>query len=209
MRRPRVLIADHAATRAGIRIALDAEVEICAEADDAGRVIEAAHREQPDVCLVGNEIPGDWLAAVRGICRVAPRSAVVVLAHVSDVGDLLETVRAGAVGYIPGPLDGERLRRLIAAVVASEAVIPRSMVLDLLTELRSHADDTDGLTHRESEVLGMLRRGHTTAAIADRLHIAPVTVRRHISGLVHKLGVADRTALLRPTAASPSYGRSS
>lgn len=58
----------------------------------------------------------------------------------------------------------------------------------------------DGLTGRESQVLGMVRRGHTTAAIADRLEIAPVTVRRHISELVHKLGVEDRSALTGPVA---------
>jgi NarL family two-component system response regulator LiaR len=206
--RPRLLIADHAPTRAGIGLALGDEVEICGEAADAEQAIRAAHREQPDVSLLGREIAGDWLSAVRGICRAAPRSGVVVLAHVPDVDDLLAAVRAGAVGYVPGPLDADRLRKVIAATSADEAVIPRSMMLELVMELRAGAQGADRLTSRESQVLGMLRRGQDTAAIAQRLAIAPVTVRRHISGLVHKLGVEDRAALLGPRTAAHAYARS-
>jgi NarL family two-component system response regulator LiaR len=196
MQKVRLLIADHGPTRVGIRMVLDGEVEICAEAGDIGQAIRAAMREQPDVCLVGRHLPGDGLAAVRGICRAAPRSAVVVLAEARDVEDLLAAIRAGAIGYVPDGLDSERLRRIIAAVAANEAVVPRSMMLDLLMELRGGGAGTEILTGREAQVLGMLRRGHTTAAIAERLEITPVTVRRHISELVHKLGVRDRSELI-------------
>lgn len=201
--RVRLLIVDYAATRAGIRMAIEAEVEICAEAGDTEQAIRAAKREQPDVCLVGREIPGDALLAVRGICRAAPAAAVVVLAAERDVDDMLDAVRAGATGYVPGPVDAGRLRRIIRAVAAKEAVVPRSLVLELMLELRGSEAGTDGLTGRESQVLGMLRRGHTTAVMAERLQIAPVTVRRHISELVHKLGVADRTFLIGPVLDSP------
>ena len=200
--RVRLLIADHAPTRAGIRIALEGEVEICAEAGDAEQAIRAAKREQPDVCLVGREIPGDALHAVRGICRAAPAASVVMLAATRDVDDLLEAVRAGATGYVPGAVDAGRLRRIIRAVAAREAVVPRSLVLELMLELRGSEAGSDGLTGRESQVLGMLRRGHTTAVIAGRLEIAPVTVRRHISELVHKLGVEDRWSLMGPSGGS-------
>lgn len=194
-RRMRLLIADHQATRLGIRMALGGDVEICAEADDAGQAIRAAKREQPDVCLIGRGLPGDGLAAVRGVCRAAPATAVVVLAEVRDVDDLLDAVRAGAIGYVPGGLDPVRIRRIIAAVAANEAVVPRAMVLELLMELRGAGNGSEALTSRETQVLGMLRRGHSTGEIGDRLKITPVTVRRHISGLVHKLGVEDRSAL--------------
>jgi DNA-binding NarL/FixJ family response regulator len=120
----------------------------------------------------------------------------VVLADAEDPDDLLEAVRAGAVGYVPGALDFDRLRRVFAAVTAHEAVIPRSMVNDLLGELRASAAGGDTLTAREAQVLGMVRRGHTTARIAERLQIAPVTVRRHISELVRKLGVESRADLI-------------
>ncbi len=195
-RRLRLLIADHAPTRLGIRMALGDLVEVCAEAADAEQAIRAAMRLQPDLCLIGRELPGDGLAAVRGVCRAAPGTAVVVLAESCSADDLIELVRAGAVGYVPGPIDGERLCRIVSAVASNEAVVPRSMILELLLELRCFGSGADMLTGREAQVLGLLRRGHSTSAIAERLSIAPVTVRRHISELVQKLGVRDRAALM-------------
>jgi DNA-binding NarL/FixJ family response regulator len=189
-----VLVAEHAATRLGIRIAVGDQVDICAEARDAEQAIRAAKRLQPDICLVGRAISGG-LHAVRGICRAAPNSAVVVLADTADGDDMLECIRAGAIGYAPGALDGERLLRIIRAVEANEAVIPRSMVIELLLELRASGGSGEPLTGREAQVFRLLRHGHTTAAIAERLEVAPVTVRRHISGVVRKLGVADRATL--------------
>jgi DNA-binding NarL/FixJ family response regulator len=188
------MVADRAATRLGIRIAVGDQVDICAEASDAEQAIRAAKRLQPRICLVGRAISGG-LHAVRGICRAAPNSAVVVLADTADGDDMLECIRAGAIGYAPGALDGERLLRIIRAVEASEAVIPRSMVIELLLELRAGGGSREPLTGREAQVLRLLRHGHTTAAIAERLEVAPVTVRRHISGVVRKLGVADRATL--------------
>lgn len=191
-----LLIADDAPTRLGIRMALNGEALVCAEVEDACQAIRAAKREQPDVCLIGRALCGEAMATVRGICRAAPNIAAVILAQESDEEDLLDAVRAGAIGYVPGALDATRLRRVIQAVAASEAVVPRAMVLDLVMELRGGGDGADALTYRESQVLGMLRRGHSTANIADRLGIAPVTVRRHIGELVHKFGVEDRSQLL-------------
>jgi len=195
MRPHRVLVAECEATRAGIRLALRDEVQICAEAGDPEQAIRAAKREQPDVCVVGFGLGCDLLGTVRGISRAAPEAAVVVLAGRGDPDEMLELVRAGATGYVSAGLDAGRLRRVVAAAATREAVVPRSMVLDLMLELR-HAGGADGLTARESQVLGMVRRGHGTAQIAQRLQIAPVTVRRHISELVQKLGVQGRDELV-------------
>ena len=193
-----LLIVDHAPTRLGIRMALGDALEVSAETSDREQAIRFAKRLQPDVCLVGTELAGDWVGAVRGICRAAPRAAVVVLAQASDQDDMLEAVRAGAIGYVPGALNVDRLRRVVGAVASREAVVPRSMVLELLLEVRGSGSQTDRLTSREAQVLGLLRRGHTTTSIARRLQIAPVTVRRHVSELVQKLGVEDRRALVEP-----------
>jgi DNA-binding NarL/FixJ family response regulator len=195
MDRIRLLLADDAPTRLGIRMALDGEAQVCSEVGDACQAIRAAKREQPDVCLIGRALCGDGMATVRGICRAAPNVAVVVLVPEADDDDLLDAVRAGAIGYVPGTLDVATLRRVIKAVVASEAIVPRAMVLELVMELRGVGNGSDALTSREAQVLGMLRRGHSTGAIAERLGIAPVTVRRHISELVHKFGVEDRSEL--------------
>lgn len=190
-----LLIADHPATRLGIRMALASDVRVIAEVDDAEQSIRTAKRLQPDVVLIGRDVAGQRLAGVRGICRAAPNAAVIVLAQDRDVDDMLDAVRAGAVGYMPGPIDAERLRTIVRAVAAGEAVVPRGMVLELMLELRAGGGGVDALTGRESQVLGMLRRGQSTAAIAARLEITPVTVRRHISELVRKLGVRDRSEL--------------
>jgi DNA-binding NarL/FixJ family response regulator len=203
----RLLIADFAPTRLGIRMALEQDVEICAEAGDAKSAIVTAKSEQPDICLVGLELPGGGMAAVVGICSVAPSAAVIVMATTSDVDELLTAVRAGAVGYVPGGIEPAKLRRVVRAALAHEAVIPRAMVLDLMVELRAATTPAaDGLTAREAEVLGILRRGASTSAMAKRLGMSPVTVRRHISEIVRKVGVEDRAALTehdRPDRAEP------
>jgi DNA-binding NarL/FixJ family response regulator len=192
----RLLIVDNAPTRAGIRMALGDDVLVCAEETEPDQAIRAAKREQPDIAFIGREVAGDWRALVRGVCRAAPLCAVVVLSQASDADDMLESVRAGAVGYVPGALDADRIQRVFRALQGSEAVVPRAMVNELLSELRGTHNAENGLTGREAQVLGMLRRGHSTAWIAERLQIAPVTVRRHISELVHKLGVESRSDLV-------------
>jgi DNA-binding NarL/FixJ family response regulator len=191
---PRLMIVDREATRAGIRLTLGDAVSICGEAGDHDTAIRAAKREQPDMCVIGSGVAGG-LAVARGVCRAAPRCAVVLLTEWPDVEELLEAVRAGAVGYDAGPLTAERLRSIVRAITVGEAVVPRSMVMELLMEVRNIGAG-GGVSNRESQVLGLLRRGHSTAQIAQRLEIAPVTVRRHISELIHKLGVADRTDLV-------------
>ena len=197
--RLRLLIADRAPTRVGIKMALNGTVEVCAEADDAEHALRAAKREQPDICLISDHIAGDGLAAIRGITRAAPGCAVVVLSQAHDADYLLECVRAGAVGYVPGALNADSLNRVGKAAANTEAVVPRAMVIELVLELRGGGNGADALTSRESQVLGMLRRGHGTSEIAERLAIAPVTVRRHISELVRKLGVENRAGLTNGT----------
>jgi DNA-binding NarL/FixJ family response regulator len=199
------LIADLPAIRLGVQIALDGAVNVCAEAGDAEAAISAAERQQPEICLIGLDLPGDGIVAIRGICAVAPGTAVIALASSPDADDLLACVHAGAVGYLPGSIGAESLRRAVAAVGAGEAAVPRAMVLVLLRELQRAASGGDGLTPRESEVLDLLRRGRSTAAIAHHLGISSVTVRRHISASMHKVGAADRTALTQAGAHGGTY----
>jgi DNA-binding NarL/FixJ family response regulator len=178
---------------------LGEEAEVCVEAGDADAATALAEQVQPDVCLVGFDIPGGALAAVQGITAVAPDAAVIVMDSGQDVDDMLAAVRAGAIGYLPASIERDALLRVIRAVLTGEAALPRSMVGDLARELRAATiSSADGLTPREGQVLAMLRRGQSTAAIADRLGISPVTVRRHISTLVQKIGVEDRASLARP-----------
>lgn len=193
--KPRVLIADVPAVRIGVRIALKGTVEVCAEAGDAKAAVRAAQREQPEVSLIGLDLPGDGLIAIRGICEVAPGTATIALGFSQDADDLLASVHAGAIGYLPHSTGATALRRVLEAVRAGEAAVPRSMVLTLVRKVQRAASGDDGLTPREAEVVDLLRRGRSTVAIAASLGISPVTVRRHISASMSKVGAEDRVAL--------------
>jgi DNA-binding NarL/FixJ family response regulator len=195
----RVLIADHSLTRLTVRMALEQDhaLAIETEAGHAEQAIVEAERTQPDVCLVGWDIPGGGLATVRGISLVAPHCAVVALASTRNADDLLAAVRSGAIGYVDGGTTSEGLRKTVHAVLLGEAAVPRSMVRDIVLELRTSSLVTTNVSEREGQVLTMLRGGHSTADIARRLQISPITVRRHISELVQKFGVSDREGLLR------------
>jgi DNA-binding NarL/FixJ family response regulator len=190
----KLLIADHDATRRGIRLALGDDVEICAETGDAAEAVMLAQREQPEVCLVGLGISGG-AAAVQRICGAAPSAAVVVLGEPPDVDDMLASLQAGAVGYLPGSIDAAPLRRVVGAVRDGEAAVPRAMVIELARELQKAGRRAERLTAREAQVLSMVRRGESTAAVAECLSISPVTARRHISAVMQKLGVETRAEL--------------
>ncbi len=177
-------------------MALDGFATVCAEAGDRAGAVRGAASSRPDVCLIGRSLVGGGIEAVREISQAGSGASVVVLADSQEVDDLLLALRAGAIGYLPVDFEPEQLRRVIAAVRSEEAAIPRTMVMDLVDEIRSFERATSGpLTLREMQVLTMLRRGDSTARIAQGLSISPVTVRRHISELVHKAGVRGREEL--------------
>jgi two-component system, NarL family, nitrate/nitrite response regulator NarL len=174
----------------------DQEILICAEAENAEQAIASARLAQPDICLVGLELPGGAMAALRGVHEAAPGAAIVVLGGRGDTSELLMAVRAGAIGYLLGTITSSQIRRVIRVLMAGEAVVPRSMVRSLIHELHaSAAVDAGDVSSRQAQVLVLLRLGHSPAEIARRLEISPVTVRRHMSVLVRKLGLQDRRAL--------------
>jgi DNA-binding NarL/FixJ family response regulator len=203
----RALVADDAATRAGIRIALDrVGIEVCGEAEDAETAIEAALDERPDVCLVDAGLPGGGIAAVASIASKAPETAVVVLASSEDPDEMLDALRAGASGYLPKDIDPRRLPQALEAVRRGEAAIPRRLVAHLVDEFRERRrhrrvalHDRPGIdvTSREWEVLELLRQGLSTAEIAERLFITTGTVRSHVAAVLHKLDVPDREAAVK------------
>lgn len=204
MERPiRALIADdHAPARSGIRAALEAGgFEICGEAPDADGAIALAEAERPDVCVLDVQMPGGGVHAAREIARLSPESAVVMLTVSIDERDLLGAIEAGAVGYLLKDTSTERLPMALRGVMSGEAAIPRWLVSRLVSEVANRgrrrrvalADGgTMSLTQRELQVLELAGEGLTTAEIAERLAVSVITVRRHISSAVQRLGVADR-----------------
>ena len=201
----RVVIADdHAAVRAGVRESLtEAGFEVCAEAADAPSAVEAAVRERPDLCLLDIHMPGSGIKAAEEITARVPETAVVMLTVSISDEDLFDALRAGAAGYLLKDTDPARLPHALHGVLAGEAAVPRTLVARLVDEFRSRGrrrrvvlTGRPGveLTSREWDVLTMLAEGLSTAEIARRMFVSPVTVRRHISTVLKKLDVPDREA---------------
>lgn len=202
-----VLADDHVPTRVGVRAALERQqFTILAEVGDAESAIAAAREHRPDVCLLDIHMPGNGIAACARISKELPEIVIVMLTVSRSDEDLFESLRAGAAGYLLKDTDPERLPHALRGVVEGEAAVPRSLVARVIEEFRERESRRRApalrergveLTDREWDVLDMMRAGATTAAIARRLEISPVTVRRHVSSILHKLDVPDRDAALR------------
>jgi DNA-binding NarL/FixJ family response regulator len=205
----RLLLADaHAATLAGLRMALSGDpFTVVAEAGDAESAVAAALREHPDVCVLDADMPGGAATATADITRELRDTEVVVLASERDDATMLDVVRAGAMGYLLKGMDPDRLRYAIIGVTNGEAAVPRTLMARLMLEfrLREHRRSLVGsaqLTPREFAVLELLAEGASTRTMAQNLGISEVTVRRHVSSVLAKLGVSDRAAAVEALRAS-------
>jgi DNA-binding NarL/FixJ family response regulator len=196
-----VIVEDEPVARTGVRRVLEQSgFAVLAEAANAEDAIAAALRERPDICLVDIGMPGGGIFATREITRRIPETTVVMLTASEDHVDLIDSIRAGAAGYLLKGMHPERLALALRGVLQGEAAIPRSLMAQLVKELQTQGrqrtfvgrDGRVDLTSREWEVLGLLCERLSTATIAKRLFLSPVTVRRHISEVVRKLGVRDR-----------------
>ncbi len=204
-----VLADDHPVIRLGVRMALmRGGFEVLAEAADADGAVEATLRERPDVCLLDIHMPGGGVEATARLAEAAPGTAVVMLTVSNHPDDLLAALRAGAKGYLLKDTRPDRLPAALCGVLKGEAALPRTLVGRVLHEFRDlpipeltpvRVGGVE-LTARESEIMRMLRGGLSTLEISERLSLSPITVRRHISAGVAKLGVADRGAALRAIA---------
>jgi DNA-binding NarL/FixJ family response regulator len=203
----RVVIADdHPLAREGVRESLvGSDVAVVAAAVDAPGAVAAALRERPDVCLLDIDMPGGGISAAREISERLPETAVVMLTVSEEAVTLLEAIRAGAVGYLLKGSDPERLASTLHAVVSGETALPRRLMADVLEHVRSDERHRRGLlrmpraaqlSEREWEVLELLHGELSTRDVATRMAVSPVTVRRHLSSAVGKLGVRDRDAAI-------------
>jgi len=202
----RVLIADdHAPTRDDMRDALErsGRFVVCAEAADGSSAVEAALRERPDLCLLDIRMPGtSGIAATREITTRLPGTKVVMITVSLDDDDLLNALRAGAVGYLLKDIDADRLPYALNDALQGGAPIPRRLVARLVSEFRDHGprrrpvtEPGYDLTSREWEVLNLLREGKSTAQIAAKLFVSTATVRSHVAAVLRKLHLPDREAL--------------
>ena len=205
VRELRVLIADdHAPTRDDVKRALaKGGMEVCGEAADAAHAVQQALETKPDICLLDLRMPGGGVAAAWEIAARVPTTKIVMFTVSDDDSSLFGALRAGAVGYLIKDLDLALLPQELQRVADGEAAIPRSLVARMVTQF--HATDPrfrtttvagvlgTRLTSREWEVLAMLADGLSTREIGRRLQLKQSGIRAHISSLVRKLGVKDRT----------------
>jgi DNA-binding NarL/FixJ family response regulator len=198
-----VLADDHIATRTGVRRALEGGgIRVVAEVSTAAEAVEAAMTHRPDVCLLALHVPGGGIAVAQRISDTLPEIKTVILGDSELSDDLFSAVRAGAVGYLLTSASATRLPHTIRGVARGEAALSRVMAAWVLQELRigahrsqalrSAAGAGAALTPRELDVVQLLRHRMGTTEIASRLQISEVTVRRHVSAIMRKLGVSDR-----------------
>jgi DNA-binding NarL/FixJ family response regulator len=198
--RASLLVAEDAPTRAGIRYVLAGQrFEICAEVSDAVAAVRAALHLRPDLCMIGAEIPGGGLRASLEIVAALPETSILILTGEATSQELLSAVHAGARGYLAKDASPDRLALVLDRMLSGEPALPRGLMWSLLDELRAtdgqppfEPSATVALTPRQRQVLALLGEGCCTSEIAHRLLISQVTVRRHISQIMMKLGVANR-----------------
>lgn len=205
----RVLIADdHEPTREDVQFALEQDdgFTVCASLPDAPEAIEAATRERPDVALLDIQMPGGGVAAAWEIHARLPQTKIVMLTVSREHRDLFGALRAGASGYLLKDMDPRSLPRALHSVLQGEVALPRELVGLVVDEFRDRTARrrstlVEGperqLTSREWQVLDLLRKELTTAQIAQRLVLSPVTVRTHVNSILKKLEARDREELIR------------
>jgi two-component system, NarL family, response regulator LiaR len=188
----RVLIADdHAVVRQGLRtfLGLQDDIDVVGEAADGDEALAAAERLEPDVVLVDLVMPGvDGIEAIRRLRERVPAARAIVLSSFVDDDKLFPAVRAGAAGYLLKDVQPKELVAAIRTVHGGGALLDPSVAARLMAELAE-----DPLTPREREVLALIGRGMSNKRIARELGIAEKTVKAHVSSVLAKLGVADRT----------------
>jgi DNA-binding NarL/FixJ family response regulator len=210
-----VLIADdHPALRTGVRLGLESGgLTICAEVSTAAAAVEAAVSLEPDICLLDIAMPGNGIWAARKISEQLEQTIIVMLTVSDAEDDLFEALRAGASGYLLKETDPRRLPELLRAAALGEAALPPRLVARVVDEFRQRGRRryfampqrrSVELTNREYEVLDLLRTGLTPADIAGRLFLSKVTVRRHISSIMKKLGASSREDAVRLSQAGRS-----
>jgi DNA-binding NarL/FixJ family response regulator len=205
--RPTIVIADdHAPTRDLVAtIVQDGGFDVVAEAGDAVGAIAAARRHTPDVCLLDINMPGGGIAAAREISAWVPSAAVVMLTVARDDDHLFDALRAGASGYLFKGSHPDAILDALRLALAGEPALSPGLAMRILDQFRhdrSHRvfvpdRGTVQLSAREAEVLELLREGASTAQIARKLYIAPVTVRSHVAAVIKKLHVSDRAEAVR------------
>ncbi len=186
-----LVVDDHFIMRMGLGTAvnLEPDMSIAAECGSGEQAIELFRRHRPDVTVMDLRLPGisgiDATAAIRKIC---PQARIILFSAFETEEDVFKAMEAGAVAYLAKSADPAELLAAVRAVHSGKTCFPAAIAAKLATRRARPS-----LTDRELEILRLIVLGRCNKEIAAELDIAANTVRNHLSNLMQKLGVRDRT----------------
>jgi two-component system, NarL family, response regulator DevR len=196
------LLDDHEVVRRGVHDLLDDEpdITVVGEAATVEQALIRVPALRPDVAVLDVRLPdGDGVTVCRELRSKMPDLACLMLTSFDDEEALLDSIMAGAAGYVLKQIQGSDLVSAVRTVARGQSLLDASATAKLMARLRSAgqqpAEEPDvlpGLTDREREILDLIGEGLTNRQIGQRLYLAEKTVKNHISRLLSKLGVERR-----------------
>jgi DNA-binding NarL/FixJ family response regulator len=198
MKSIRILLAeDQTLMRQGLKTILDLEpgFRVAGEAEDGQSAVKLALQLRPDIILMDVQMPQlNGVEATAAICRAWPEAKIIILTTFDRDDYVFQGVRAGARGYLLKDLPASKLIETIRCVQAGETFIqPEIASRALRSALHTPGEFAEPLSEREREILVVLAQGVPNKEIADRLHLAEGTVKNHVSNILGKLQVQNRT----------------
>lgn len=196
----RVLVVDdHPVVRQGLRSFLSSRpgIDVVGEAADGATALTEVGRLRPDVVVMDLVMPGEGgVAAIRRIAAQHPEVRTLVLTSFSSEDDVIPAVAAGAVGYLLKDVAPTELEAAVRAAYRREGTLSPAVTTRVMAEVSrasASAGELDGLTPREIEVLRLLAVGRSNRALAAELYVSERTVKTHVSNILSKLRLGDRT----------------
>lgn len=193
-----ILVDDHEMVRMGLAayLATQADIEIIGEAADGKAGVQLALETKPDVILMDLLMEGmDGISATKELTRVLPESKVIVLTSFLDDDKLYPALEAGARSYLLKTSRASEIAAAIRQTAQGESVLEAKVTGKVISKMRRSEEDKrhEQLTSREMQVLKLIAEGKTNQQIADQLFITVKTVKTHITNLLSKLELDDRT----------------
>ena len=195
-----LLVDDHALVRQGVRAFLQTQgdISVVAEAESGEEAVRLAAEHAPDVALMDLIMPGmDGVEATRRLVASSPRTNVVMLTSYHDDEHIFPAIRAGALSYVLKEIGPDELADAVRKAASGEAVLHPRVAARVVRELhgarRAEPNVFHDLSERELEVLKLIAEGLHNSEIAGRLYVSEKTVKSHVSNILSKLHLADRT----------------
>ncbi|MFI2762391.1 response regulator [Streptomyces echinatus] len=193
-----LLVDDHQVVRRGLRTFLEVQddIEVVGEAADGAEGVDRAEELRPDIVLMDVKMPGlDGIGALRRLRELGNPARVLIVTSFTEQRTVVPALRAGAAGYVYKDVDPDALAGAIRSVHAGHILLQPEVADALLSQEEANGVHGRGssLTEREREVLGLIADGRSNREIARALVLSEKTVKTHVSNILMKLDLADRT----------------